>query len=95
MYQAFIRTLSAWNRETDARQKMQHSYALLAVVLLVIAGLVSLVNYRLSQNLLTLVFFAVAIFAVNTVMWALLQSLVILPLEKRRSARPATTRSRK
>lgn len=97
MYKTLRDALSAWNKEANERQKLQYTYVAIVVALLVVAGLVSLVNYDLSQKLLLVVFAAAGLFVINLVVWALLQSLVLLPLERqtpnpRRTAAASTPR---
>lgn len=99
MYKTLRDALTAWNKEANERQKLQSTYVAIVVVLLVVAGLVSLVNYDLSQKLLLAVFAAAGLFVINLVVWALLQSLVLLPLERstpnaRRVAAARTTATR-
>lgn len=99
--------LTAWHKDTTDRQKLQWTYLLVTLALLVVAGLVSLINYEISQRILIIVLATAAVFLVNTVIWALLQSLVLLPLDKpststsgstqtrrRRATRASTTRKR-
>ena len=92
MYKSLKKALQSWNDETNERQKLQHVYVALVIVLVVVAGLVGLVNYQLSQNILMLVFAAAVLFVTNTIVWALLQSLVLLPLDKKSTAAPSRSR---
>ena len=57
---------------------MQHAYITLAVVLLVVAGVLGLLNEALGQQILAASIAAATIFLVNAVAWALLQSFVLL-----------------
>lgn len=73
-----IRTiLSHWNTTYSDRSKLQHGYAALAVVSLVVAGLVSLINYNLGQSLLFIAIITVLVFIGNGVVWALINTFVI------------------
>ncbi|OGL21961.1 hypothetical protein A2707_01245 [Candidatus Saccharibacteria bacterium RIFCSPHIGHO2_01_FULL_45_15] len=93
MYQSFKSSLSSWSEETTDRQKLQHTYVAVAVLLLVAAGVIGLLNQSLGQQILALAIAAAAIFLINAVAWALLQSSVLLRLNDRSMARPtATTR---
>lgn len=82
MYETIRNSLTEWAHDTSERQKLQHVYIVAVVVLLVVAGLAGLVNYHLSQQILGLAFLAGIVFLVNLVVWALLQSLILLPLDK-------------
>lgn len=83
MYKSLQSSITEWSESTSERQKLQHVYLMLVVVLLVVAGLAGLVNYSLSQQILGLAFLAAIVFLANLVIWALLQSIVLLPIEKR------------
>lgn len=80
MFKDFIKTLQEWNEKTSSRQKLQHAYIAVAIGLVVAAGIVGLVNYDLGQSILSGAFLAVAAFLANAVIWALLQSFVLLRL---------------
>lgn len=94
MYASIKKSLIVWNSSTNERQKMQHTYIVAVVALIIIAGLVGLVNYQLSQNILTIAFVAAVLWVANLVVWALLQSLVIFPLEKHTNI-PEPSRAKK
>lgn len=93
MYETIRQSLAEWAHDTSERQKLQHVYIIAVIVLLVVAGLAGLVNYQMSQQILGLAFIAGIVFLVNLVVWALLQSLILLPLDK--TARAAKPRTRK
>lgn len=86
MYKSLKKSFLTWSESTNERQKMQHTYLAAVVVLIILAGLVGLVNYQLSQTVLALAFGAAALWVVNLVVWALLQSLILLPLSKNQPA---------
>lgn len=81
-------TLISWHKTTDERAKLQHSYIAIAVLLVIMAGLVGLVNYGYGQGLLQLALGVFIIFVVNAIIWALLQSFVFTRLDLK--ARPAS-----
>ncbi len=83
MYHALIEALKGWNKANDRHAKLQHAYLTLAAVLLVTAGLASLVNYRLGQSILFLSGAAALVFLANAVVWALTDSFVLSRLQKR------------
>jgi hypothetical protein len=75
--QAFLRE---WNTNTTERQKLQHVYMLLIVVITFVAGLISLTNGVASHNLMRVALVAAGTFVVNGVIWHLLNSFVIFRL---------------
>lgn len=89
MFKDLTKTLQDWNERTSTRQKMQHTYIVLAIGLIVVAGIVGLVNYDLGQRLLSGAFLAIAAFLANAVVWALLQSFVLLRLPPVKKSLPA------
>ncbi len=83
MFNALHNALIEWNRNTGDRQKLQHTYVTIAVMFVVIAGIVSLVDSKSGQDLLVVTVVAGAIFLVNAVLWSLLESTVIARLSGR------------
>jgi NADH:ubiquinone oxidoreductase subunit 6 (subunit J) len=78
MYTLIKDALQDWNLATDSRRKLQHTYLLLAISLLFIAGVVGLINYELGQRVLFIAILAGAMFVINAIAWALLQSFILL-----------------
>lgn len=76
--------LREWNKTTNERVKLQHVYACAAIALLVIAGLFGLVNSSISDLLLQLTFAAAALFVINAIAWALLDSFILQRLKTKR-----------
>ena len=60
---------------------------------LLVAGVVGLMNANLGQSILFLAFVLAMAFIGNGVVWALLQTFVVSPLEKKASAAKARKRS--
>ena len=87
MYQTLIDALRNWNKTNDRHTKLQQVYLVLTAVLLVVAGLASLVNYRLGQSILYLSGVAILVFLANAVLWALTDSFVLSRLQKRADKR--------
>lgn len=83
MIQSFKEMLINWNAEHGERAKMQHAYVFVALVGIVLAGLVGLLNYELSQIIVTISLASLGIWLANVLMWALLYSLVIVKLPKK------------
>ncbi|HMS93474.1 MAG TPA: hypothetical protein PKD28_03740 [Candidatus Saccharibacteria bacterium] len=73
-----IRTfLTHWNVTYSDRTKLQHAYAALAVISLIVAGIISLINYSLGQSFLFISIVTVLVFIGNGVVWALINTFVI------------------
>lgn len=82
--------LEKWNKQNDSIGKLQGAYAALAVIALLVAGLVGLINANLGQSILFLAFVLFMAFVGNGVVWALLQTFVVSRVEK-----PATKTRKK
>ena len=77
MIDSLLQSLKQWNKTNSERTKLQHVYAITALVLLVIAGLIGLLSDSVSQQILIVVFGLTVIFFANAVAWALLDSFVL------------------
>ena len=80
MYNSVKESLIAWNTNTSDRDKLQHTFLTISVVLLVAAGVIGLLNQGLGQQILAVSIAAAGVFLVNAVVWALLQSSVLIRL---------------
>ncbi len=87
MYSTLIEALRQWNKTNDRHAKLQHIYLSLALIILVLAGLIGLVNYGLGQSLLFLSTVALLIFIANAIVWALADSFIVARLTKRPTSR--------
>lgn len=94
MFSTLIENLRIWDKGTDAHQKLQHSYLVLALALVLIAGILGLINYDLGQRILLGAFIVIVVFLFNAVAWALLQSFVLLRIPKAPRATSATKRKK-
>lgn len=74
--------MSKWNKSNSERVKLQYAYGVLALLLLVLAGLVSLVNYSLGYSILAFAFGFTVIFFVNAVAWVMLEAFILNKLPK-------------
>ncbi|HSE60997.1 MAG TPA: hypothetical protein VLA88_01740 [Candidatus Saccharimonadales bacterium] len=81
--QAIKEMLINWNITRGEREKLQHTYIAVALVGLVIAGLVGLLNDNLSSMIVQVCLIALGVFLCNVVVWALLYSLVITRLPRK------------
>ncbi len=84
MFASIYEALVQWNKTTENRVKLQHGYLMLAIVVLVIAGLVSLFDYDAGQRLAQFAFAALVICVANAIIWALLDSFVLARLGRSR-----------
>jgi len=83
MFESLKELFSAWNTRTDERVKLQHVYIVVAISLLLIAGIVGLMNHNLGQNILAAAIISAAVFLVNAVTWSLIQSAILSRLPRR------------
>ncbi len=72
--ESFRTQIQHWNKQYDSFAKLQHIYAATAVATLLVAGVVSLINYQLGQSILFIAVCAVLIFVANGVVWALIRT---------------------
>ncbi len=84
MFDSLRNAVLEWNRSTDDRQKLQHSYIVVAIVSLLAAGLVSLVDSETGQDLLLIPLAAAIFFITNAVLWSLVESGLVARLTNRR-----------
>lgn len=88
MIQSFKDMLTDWNASHGERTKLQHAYVVGAVVGIVIAGLVGLLNRDVSQIIVGVSLISLGIALANLLIWALLYSLVIVKLPGRSAKSP-------
>lgn len=74
MWKLILDTLNSWNRSKSERQKLQHTYAVLSLLVVLIAGVVSLINVNLGRSILLIAVVSLATFCINSLVWNLLQS---------------------
>lgn len=87
MFTVVSDALKQWNKTSDRHTKLQHIYLLGSICIVVLAGLVSLLNYDLGQNLLTIAALLFGIFIANAVAWALADSFIVSRISKRSTAK--------
>lgn len=80
MFQTILDSLTEWNRSKTERQKLQHTYLGLTIIVIFAAGLVSLINADLGHSLVLYGIGALVIFIVNGVVWNLLNSIILSKL---------------
>lgn len=82
-----FKSLQSWNKSTHERAKLQHVYVAIIIIVTVIAGLLSLVNYTLGQQLMIVTGLALIAFLMNALVWALTRVYLIDYLERKQPAR--------
>lgn len=79
--------LQTWGKQTDSFGKLQAGYAVFAISIFLLAGIVGLIQYNLGQ---TLLFFALVLtltFIANGVMFAVIRTFIV-PMVERPAAKP-------
>lgn len=82
MLKSASKFIEEWNQHTSERAKLQHSYVVLAIASILIAGLVGLINYDLGQQLVALALICAGVFLANALAWALLSGLILVKLNQ-------------
>lgn len=77
MFEILMTSLNKWNVTKTERQKLQHSYIVLALIIVLFAGIISLFNANFGHKVVFIALGSIAIFIVNSVIWNLLQSSII------------------
>ena len=85
MINSINEVLATWKANNSDRAKLQHTYFVASIVLLLAAGVVGLMNRDMGQNLLAVAVISAGVFLANAVVWSLLQSAVLLRLTPRRT----------
>jgi cell division protein FtsW (lipid II flippase) len=83
MFEGLKSFLINWNSKTSERQKLQHCYLVLAFIIVLLAGIVSLFNADDGHDVVLVALFAVSAFVANGLVWNLLQSSVISKLGRK------------
>lgn len=76
-------SLNNWNSNRGERQKLQDVYLVLTVIIILIAGIVSLLDGDLGHNIVQLALVAMGTFFVNSIVWNLLQSSLLYKLSSK------------
>lgn len=96
MYKSVRKSLQAWNATNGERSKLQHTYLAIAVITILVAGLLGLLDYNLGQQLTAISMLALGMFFVNLIVWTLLSGIVLAGLDQSDEAvrqASATTRT--
>jgi len=85
MFESFKESLATWQTKYSERAKLQHTYIVLALALLVGAGLIGLLNREMGQNILVVSILSAGVFLANAVVWSLLQSAILSRIATRKA----------
>jgi len=88
MIQSFKEMFTQWNTDHNERVKLQHTYVAAAIIGILVAGLVGLLNRDVSQIIVGVSLISLGIALANVLVWALLYSLVIVKVP----GKPRTSR---
>ena len=76
MIHSIKQLLTAWNSEKNERLKMQKAYFALVMILAVVAGLTTLANVSLGQNLVIISAIFALVYVVNAISWVVLDMVI-------------------
>jgi cell division protein FtsW (lipid II flippase) len=83
MLESIKSALNSWKASKTERQKLQHAYLVIAIIVVLVAGLVSLLNPDRGQQMTWIALIAITAFLVNAITWNLLQSALLSKLNSR------------
>lgn len=83
MFESIKSALESWNSYSSERQKLQHTYLAVAVIVVFGSGLISLINAELGHDIVRVALLAVMVFFTNALVWNLLQSSLLSKLPKK------------
>ena len=63
-----------WNSTKNERQKLQHSYIAITVIVIFVAGVISLFNAKNGHRIVFIALFSFGAYLANAVVWNLIQS---------------------
>ncbi|PID30667.1 hypothetical protein CR983_02430 [Candidatus Saccharibacteria bacterium] len=95
MYKYMLKTLRQWNETRDERRKLQAGYVAFALLAILAAGLIALVDNQLGQKLAGFAMLAIGVYFVNLIAWTLLDGLVLVHLKKPTVRNRAATSTRR
>ena len=73
--------LAKWNKGSDPLGKIQAAYALIALALIFIAGIIALISPALGQSAAFYALIAALTFVGNGVIWAIIRTFVVPHIE--------------
>ena len=81
MIELFKRVLFYWNDEKNQRSKLQQAYFATIILLVLVAGLMTLFSPTLGQHIMIVAAGFAGVYLVNAVAWALLDGLAIRKID--------------
>lgn len=72
MTEQLSKALVQWKTKTTERQKLQSTYMAIAIISLIVAGLVGLIDNELGIDIAYVTVFSAAAFLLNAVIWHLI-----------------------
>lgn len=82
MFETLKSFLVTWNATKSDRQKLQHAYLVATFVIVMAAGITSLLDAQLGHNVVRLALLAMVVFLVNAISWNLMQSSLLSKLPR-------------
>lgn len=80
MYESIMGYLRKWNASKTERQKLQDTYLLFGIVIVLASGLITFLNVNLGYSLVVIGLVLLAAYLLNGVVWHLLSSAVLSKL---------------
>ena len=77
MFEHFVAMVKNWAVNTTERQKLQHTYLILMVIMTLIAGVVSFLNAQKGHQVMYVVIVMGIAFLANALVWNVLNSAVL------------------
>lgn len=83
MFDTLIDSLNKWNSTKTERQKLQHGYIVLTILIVLFSGVISLFNAGLGHKIVLIAVASFATFIINGIIWNLLKSTLIEKLSSK------------
>jgi hypothetical protein len=91
MLETIKESLANWNAQKSERQKLQHAYLVLAAVIVLLAGLLSLLDNALADRMVFLAMIAIGAYIVNAITWSLLRTSLLDNISTKPKKKKAST----
>lgn len=83
MLNLMIEALNRWNVTKTERQKLQDFYVILAIVITLVGGIISLFNVKIGHQVVLIALAVILTFLINAVIWNLLQASLLQKLSSK------------
>jgi hypothetical protein len=87
MFEKFMETLNVWNSTKSERVKLQHTYLVLTMAIIMASGVVSLFKAKYGHDAVKFALASIVIYLCNAVIWSLLDSAILSKLKSRPNKR--------